>query len=146
MRLKMRLPKRWVDYSNENPDGPPTYVRASSECPGPLQVSMMEYKSGVVPNPSEDDLRRMSIELGGQRFGELIESWSGECEWGRMGTAVFRSGEWPRTQMWHLSNGKDLVLVTHIFPCEPDLEEVREAQEIVRWITLGPNKPWWKFW
>ena len=144
MRLNIKLPKGWSNY--HNPDGPPTYCRDLSETPGPLQISWAEYKGGGLPNPSADDLKRMAEEFGQKHeFGELVESSSSPCEFGTMGTAVFHSTENPTIQMWHLSNGRDFIMVTHICPTEPDPIEVREAQEIVRTLTVG-RKSKWKFW
>lgn len=144
MSLNIKLPNGWSDY--DNPDGPPTYVRELSETPGPLQISWAEYKSGAIPNPSADDLKRMAEEFGEKHdFGELVESSSSPCAFGTLGTAVFRSSENPRIQMWHLSNGRDFIMVTHICPTKPDAVEVREAQEIVRTLTIA-KKPKWKFW
>lgn len=141
----IKLPKGWKNF--ENPDGPPTYCRELSDTPGPLQISCAEYRSGTIPNPSVDDLKKLSIGLGQKHdLGDLVESSSGPCNLGMMGTAVFRSDENPRIQVWHLSNGRDFIMVTHICPTEPDPVEVREAQEIVRTLTLGRPKPKWKFW
>jgi hypothetical protein len=145
-RLQITLPRGWVDYSHENPDGPPTYLRDLSSDPGPLQVSWAEYKSGPVPNPSATDLEQMSREHGQESFGAAIESSSGTCDFGHMGTAIFRSAEHSRVQFWHISNGRDIIMVTHICPEEPDPDEVREVQDIVRALTLSEGKPKWKFW
>jgi hypothetical protein len=102
-RLQITLPRGWSDCSQDN-EGAPTYIRDSSDDPGALQVSWAEYTSGKVPEPSPDDLVQMSRELGqSQSFGELIESDRGACDFGRLGTAVFRSQE-QRIQIWHLSN------------------------------------------
>jgi hypothetical protein len=145
-RLQIKLPKGWVDYSKENPDGPPTYLRDLSEEPGPLQISWAEYKGGAVPNPSPEDLQQMSRQMGEQSgYGRLVESASGSCDFGRMGTATYLSTD-QRVQLWHLSNGRDFIMVTHIGPESPDPDEVREVQEIVRTLTLGEGKPKWKLW
>ncbi len=144
-RLQIKLPNGWSDCSEDN-DGTPTYIRELSDDPGPLQVSWAEYTGGKIPDPSTDDLIQMSRELGeSQSFGELVESNGGACDFGRLGTAVFRSPE-QRIQIWHLSNGRDFITVTHIGPREPDPEEIREAQEIARTLTLSEGKPKWKFW
>src|SRR5688572_30273383 len=55
-RLRVKLLPGWADYSDENPDGPPTFLRDTSASPGPLQVSCAWYESGAVPNPNDDDL------------------------------------------------------------------------------------------
>ena len=141
----IKLPKGWKDFPN--PEGPPTYCRDLSDSPGALQVSVAEYRSGAIPNPSAADLKELSEDLGEKNgFGDLVESSSSPCDFGMLGTAVFRSEEQPRIQIWHLSNGRDFITVTHICMTEPDPVEVREAQEIVRTLTLGNPKPKWKFW
>jgi hypothetical protein len=91
-------------------------------------------------------LERFSTQFGESHgFGEVIESSSGPCKFGTMGWAVFRSTECPRIQIWHLSNGRDFIMVTHIWPTVPDPVEVCDAQVIVRAITVG-KKSSWRFW
>ena len=88
----------------------------------------------------------MSRELGeSQKVGELIESGVGTCDFGEFGMAIFRSAE-QRIQIWILSNGRDFITVTHIGPGAANPDELREAQEIVRQLTLSEGKPKWKFW
>ena len=83
----------------------------------------------------------MAVDFGDKHeFGALVESSSGPCVFGTMGTAVFRSSEYPRIQIWHLSNGRDFIMVTHICPTEPDPVEISEVQEIVRTLTIGKNQ------
>lgn len=145
MRLQIKLPPTWAQQNN--PDGPATFCRESSSTPGPLQVSWAEYSRGPIPNPSAADLKKMAKDFGKQHgLGDLIESLSNCCIFGTLGTAVFHSALHPRIQVWHLSNWRDFIMVTHICPKEPDPVEVRDAQEIVRTLTLGKPKPWWKFW
>lgn len=148
IQAKVKLPKGWADHSDENPDGRPTYLRDLSSVPGPLQISLTLYKGGVIPNPTGEDLQKMCEEFGSQHsLGELVESHCASCEFGMLGTAVFRSAEYPRFQVWHVSNGRDFIMVTHICPEEPDPTEVTDAQEIVRSVTLtAESKPKWKFW
>jgi hypothetical protein len=149
MRLKIELPGGWIDRSAENPDGPPTFVCDNSANPGAFQVSWATYTGGDIPNPSEEFLEGMAKSSGtDQSCGELIESSSGTCRFGKMGTAVFRSPEYPRVQFWHLSNGRDFIMVTHICAADPVAREVREAHQIVATLTLGEDvkpKRWW-FW
>jgi hypothetical protein len=107
-------------------------------------VSWAEYTSGEIPDPSTDDLVEMSRHLGEeQNLGELVESSGSVCDFGKFGTAIFRSPD-QRIQIWHLSNGRDFITVTHIAPPNPDPEEVREVQEIVRTLTFAAKKLKWK--
>lgn len=136
-RLSVQLPPDWSDHSHENPDGPPTYLRDISADPGPLQVSCAWYKSGEVPNPSDDDL--ISLAKGVQNSfesPELIESAAGPCMIGRFGTAVFRCGDFGQVQAWYLSNGRDIITVTHIAGENVDPVEVKEAQKIVEQLAI----------
>lgn len=143
-RLRVQLIDGWSDYSQENPNGPALFLRDNSVNPGALQVSLTEYREGKIPNPSTNDLIELSVRTGNERnFGELVETNSGDCALGKYGTAIFRSSEYPRIQVWYLSNGRDFGLVTHIGA--NNSKEITEAQKIVEGITLV-NKVWWKFW
>ena len=136
-RLKVYLQNGWSDHSEENPDGPPTFERDLSACPGALQFSYALYVSGEEPNPSTRDLIEMSIKLGAKHdAGKLVEAYSGPCAFGQFGTAVFHPAGGGRMQIWHLSNGRDFILATHVNVDEPDPVEVQEAQEIVRDVGL----------
>jgi len=90
----------------------------------------------------------MCRELGAsQDCGKPVETASGRCAFGKFGTAIFRTAENPRVQVWKLSNGKDFILVTQIFPAEPDAMEVQEAEQIVKGLTVeAVSKSKWKFW
>lgn len=108
-KIKVQLTDGWSDYSKENPDGPSLFLRDDSESPAPLQVSLTEYVAGEIPNPSEHDLVKLSEKTGNERdFGDLIETNSGDCAMGKYGTAIFKSNEYPRMQVWYLSNGRVL--------------------------------------
>jgi len=137
-RLCVQLLPDWSDHSHENPDGPPTYLRDTSADPGPLQVSWAWYESGEVPNPSDDDL--ISLAIGVQKSFEspqLNETRAGSCTIGRFGTAVFRCKDYGRVQAWYLSNGRDIITVTHIAGEDVDPIEVKEAQQIVEQLAIG---------
>jgi hypothetical protein len=80
-------------------------------------------------------------------LGDVGESQSGGCAFGKFGTTVYRSAEFPRSQVWYLSDGKDFIMVTHICGEEPNPQELVEVDQIVHMLTLGPpDKPRWKFW
>ena len=145
-RLKIVLPEGWSDHSHENPEGPPTFIRDRSQVPGAVQVSSAQYKGGAVPNPIPDDLIALSRGIGErQEAARLLETHSGECTFGIWGTAVFRTSECQRFQIWHLSNGRDLIFITHICCDEPDPDELAEAQDIVNRLNLA-DRPWWRIW
>ena len=136
--LRVNLLPGWTDHSDENPDGPLTYVRDASESPGALQISCAWYVSGEVPDPDDDDLINLAKGIADTfDAAELVETKSGTCRIGRYGSAVFRCSGFPHVQAWHLSNGRDLIMVTHICAgADPDPAELHEAQEIVEALDI----------
>jgi hypothetical protein len=145
-RIRVTLPQGWSDYSHENPDGPPTYLRDDSDVPGPLQISAQWYAGGEVPDPSLDDLIKLAKAVGNSWDGqEVIETGGGQCAFGRFGTVVSRTTELARAQVWYLSNGRDFILATHFCSEQPDPLEIDEAREIVHRLGVV-EKPWWRFW
>lgn len=135
----MNLVPGWSDFSHENPDGPPTFLRDASPSPGPLQISCAWHTSGDEPNPNDRDLIGLTEGAGASfEMPKLLESYSGACAIGRFGTAVFRCKDAARVQAWYLSNGRDFINVTHI--CSEDVEptEIREAQKIAEDLRIEP--------
>ncbi len=138
VRLRVSLLPGWADLSAQHPESPPVFSRKHTGSENPLQVSWALYRGGVVPNPSDEDLvalaRGFAKLLKGAR---LVGTSAGPCRFGRYGTAVFESCELVRAQCWYLSNGRDLITVTHLCGIEPEPAEVAEAQEIVSMLTLS---------
>jgi len=142
--INIKLSESWNDCSMQNPDGPLTFIRGISKNPGALQVSFAIRKGGQIPNPSYEDLINMAIEVGkGMDFGEIVESFSRDCTFGILGSAVFTSRELARSQIWYLSNGEDFILATHICPEMPESNEVEEAKDIVNNLYIS-KKGFWK--
>lgn len=139
MRLKIKLFTGWTQDKSTN--SPATFYRRQSQ--NPLQVSWAEYR-GKKPleKISTDKLKETATTFGQkQGFGNVVESSGGACTFGSFGTAVFRSKTHPRIQVWFITDGTDYILATHICASEPDAAEVRETQEIVRMLRLGPEEP-----
>lgn len=135
--IRVKLPRGWSDHSLENPDGPPTFLRDISNLPSVFQVSFALQRGGEIPNPSCEDLIELAKKVGeNMPAGDLIETSSGKCAFGIFGTAVFTSNEFPRTQIWYLSDGCNFILATHICPGTPEPKEVTEAQTIVDSLFL----------
>jgi hypothetical protein len=136
-RLQVFLLPNWARA--DNPDGPVTLYRTDSDDSGALQVSpYAEYNACKVPNTLADDLVGFAQRYGQRRdAGELVGTLSGACILGKFGAAVFRSTEYPRFQVWVLSNRRGFVLATHICTVEPEAAEVSEAQEIVGMLMLS---------
>ena len=69
------------------------------------------YRSGVVPNPSHQELVDLTRELGlREQLGRELEFGSGDCALGRFGTVLFSSPG--HCRLWCLSNGRDFVRAT----------------------------------
>ena len=147
MRLKVDLFSNWTRVNDEN--GPARFCRRGST--NAFQVSWAEYR-GKQPlaNVSLDKLKDFAVDFGRKNSsGELVESSSGTCGFGSFGTAVFRSEQHSRIQVWILTDGSDHILATHICDQPPEQNEIDEARRIATSLALGPEepiKPKWKFW
>jgi hypothetical protein len=138
MRLKIELFTNW--WQEDNPEGPVTFRRQQSTCA--FQVSWAEYRGKKpLPEPTTDKMRRMALEFGQKSYGSAIESYGGSCRFGTFGTAVFRTSEHPRIQIWITTNGHDHILATHICDREPGADEISEVQQIASSLALGPEIP-----
>lgn len=147
--LKVTLLPGWMDISDQNPNGPPTYIRKDNGSPGVLQFSLDLYEAGEKPAPSKDGLIKMAINTGLEHpdFGEVVSDSSGSCSFGIYGSAVFSSAKYGRSQVWWLSNGLDFILATHIGVDKSSDIEIQEEQQIVENVTTQvKTKPWWKKW
>lgn len=147
MRLKIELPTNWAQHNN--PTGPATFSRQGSS--GAFQVSWAEYQGGKpLPEVTAESLKSMAINFGQNNgFGEMTDSCGGTSRFGNFGSAVFRSTQHPRIQVWFISDGRDHIMATHICDREPESSEVAEVQQIATSLALGPEqttKPKWKFW
>lgn len=128
------LPNTWLDISKQNPEGPSTYIRQEykKSLLNYLQFSLANYVKGKIPNPTESDLIALSEKAGVKaNFGKLVKNNSGNCKFGKFGTAIFSSEENPLSQVWYLSNGKDFILVSYLCSKEPHELELQEVENIV---------------
>jgi hypothetical protein len=137
-RIVVHLPPHWIDSSKDNPNGPTTFHSTADNACGALQVSIQaEYVSGVIPNPSGDQLIAFAESIA-FKDGEVDVRGrkSDSCALGNYGTILVRSTDYSWLQVWVLSNGKDFVLATHLCIDEPSPAEVNEASWIVKNIKL----------
>ena len=131
-KLKIKFPTGWRDCSNDNPDGPPTFLDDRQEEPGVLQISFAEYLSGTIPNPDFTDLLTLSRTAGIKNsFGEIINEGSGSCQYGIFGKVEFSGKEFPYSAIWHISNGKNFVFATYICSKQPTDKELSEVNDIL---------------
>jgi hypothetical protein len=142
-RAKITLPRNWLDISKDNPGGPPTFCRDSDDS-GALQISVQaEYESGEVPNPTAEDLVGLAENTAIREPGATIrERLSGTCAIGTFGSVVTSWPDCPHVQIWWLSDGRDLVLATHICSVVPPVAEIREARQIIQAAVLRKGWLW----
>src|SRR5579885_1734593 len=109
-KLKINLPSHWAEISDENPDGPPTFINSKLEDPSVLQISLAEYVRGEKPNPDYNDLIQLSESVGiKHQFGEIKEKDFGDCKFVKYAYVQFSRIDFPYIIVWHLSNGKDFI-------------------------------------
>ena len=136
-KLKIELMNSWQDISDENPEGPATFVSSDREDAGVLQVSIQAlYKSGEIPNPTHNELIRLSEGIALNQQAEIIKSYWGDCGFGKFGSVVSRLPEVGRMQIWTLSNGRDFVLATYFSSDSPPFGETAQAERMVKSIQL----------
>jgi|SRR5579859_1834263 len=128
-RLKVNLFPGWKMTDGPRKEYPYRFYRKASQPYGVLDVTLAEFKGGVIPNPSYDDLLKLAT---GGNESELVSREHGDCDFGRYGTAHFRSSDWAYTQRWFLSNGRDFIIAeyhNHTEPLAIELNELRKLQE-----------------
>jgi hypothetical protein len=128
MRLKVEIPERWATEDE------PLSVRCGQN---EIQV-FFDNVSESTPLPAPEKLEDIAAGFGAEHlYGDVVESFSETCSFGKMGTAIFRSYECPRIQVWLLSNGKKLIWVIHVCRKAPDDRELSEARELVQALALS---------
>ncbi len=134
-RLKMlniNLPDGWEDISEDNPQGPPTFIDTTFGDSGVLQISTAEFLSGKIPNPSLTDLVDLSKNIGlKNEFGELQNEESGNCAYGTFGCAQFSSLKFPHISIWHISEGENFIFATFICSTVPTQKQVNDVKNIL---------------
>ena len=131
-KFKIDFPSNWFDISDENPDGPPTYIDGDLDEPGVLQISFAEYLNGVKPTATDYDLIELSESIGlKNNFGKVQDRQSGNCRFGKYGLVQFSGSDFPYISVWHLTNGWDFIFVTFICSKYPEQKEINEVEGIV---------------
>jgi hypothetical protein len=143
-QLTILLEPGWIDASDENPDGPPTYMRTDGNAV--LQFSFALYRGGNRPDPTESDLINLAVKMfsrltDGTDTPHVVATTSGPCAFGTFGSAEGRSESANRARLWVLSNGLDFVMITFISTDPPTSQEWDESHDIALRTTLGPDEP-----
>ncbi len=147
-RLHFALTPGWVPAPDAGPDDPPAFLRETSATPGLLQVHTRAfYRRGPKPNVTPQHLVALATHAAESTGVNIASSATGTCQMGSYASVVGAAPGFPRVQLWALSNGQDIVVLSHSCPSEPDTAEVLEAQSLVSTISVRPEpKPWWHFW
>lgn len=131
--LKLNLPKNWIDISDENPDGPHTFIRKDwNKNPGVLQISVAEYESEVESNPNHKDLIELSKEFDSENEFDLLSTKSGHCQLGLYGYAEFKNKEFPFISVWNISDTKNIIFSTYISSEKQMQSDIDELYDIIK--------------
>ena len=129
--VRLKVPMHWDDVTRElSPTGRPFTLASSKDEVGALQVSLANYLSGEIPNPTAKDLMSMLLEFSTRRrLGKPIDTnvTVGDKRYAR---ASFRS-EGDFVRVWYLSDGQNLAMVTYICPWKDRKIQLEECQQIV---------------
>jgi hypothetical protein len=135
--IRVTIPKSWEEL--DNPQGPYTLIKSNNDEPGVLQISVANYLSGALPNPSLETLVELSENIGNKNnFGDVLSKASGNCDFGSYGRVDFKSEEHPLIAVWHLSDKKNFVFATFICSKYPEEVEMKEAEKII--MTIRSKK------
>jgi hypothetical protein len=131
--LKLNLPKKWIDISDENPEGPPTFLRKEwNKNPGVLQISVAE--SEVDSNLKHKDLIILAKEFDSENEFDLLNTKSGHCQLGLYGYAEFKNKEFPFISVWNISDTKNIIFSTYISSEKQMQSDIDEVYDIIKKI------------
>ena len=140
-QLKIQIPTGWKCAEGPRQDYPYRCVHETSTYNGVLDITVAYYNGGEVPDPSYDDLVKVAKATPSNKSQEaLTATQSGDCLFGKYGTAISRSPDYQYIQRWALSNGKDFILAEYHNYVMPEDIELREVQQMVKTLTLR-NEP-----
>lgn len=152
LRLKIKLPDGWRQATNTgyfpsdtNFGNQANFYRVQSD--NTLMINWSE-SYGLVET-STDDLKDALVRHGLWNYSNdlsnsnvLLNSSGGLCPFGIYGTATFHSAARPRSQYWLITNERHYS-IEGIYICskEPDPAEVREVQDMMSAVAVGPESP-----
>jgi hypothetical protein len=129
--LKLNLPKKWIDISDENSEGTPTFVRKEwNKNPGVLQISVAE--SEVDSNLKHKDLIILAKEFDSENEFDLLNTKSGHCQLGLYGYAEFKNKEFPFISVWNISDTKNIIFSTYISSEKQMQSDIDEVYDIIK--------------
>ena len=147
IRLNIKLFGGWRQAANTgytasdtNNGNAATFYRGQRD--NSLTIYWSESQSPVKISP--DDLKDTAVRFGGPTNDSnvLLNSSGGLCAFGSVGTAIFHSAAWPRIRIWIVTNER-YYSIEGVYTCSkaPDPTEVREVQNMMSTVTVGPESP-----
>lgn len=138
--IMANVPNGWFDVTSDLPEGSPTTL-AKSDGVGALQFSLAKYQAGVNPEIAIADLSRLLMQFADSRgLGAPLREYQGH------GLHPYAAGEFEvggeLMCVWHLSNGRDVVLITYVTQQQSDsavLDEIRDAVGIVNSLEFAAS-------
>ncbi|WP_224247234.1 hypothetical protein [Hyalangium gracile] len=130
--VQLKVPQDWADITDElEGDDKPYTVADPQEGVGALQLSTGLFQGGVVPHPSESDLRAMVLRFGEERgLGDALDE-TRFTKNSLMGAGMsFHEGE-DLIRVWCVSDGKNFALVTYTCAWADREREAALCEEIV---------------
>lgn len=136
-RLHVQLPNnQWIDVSK--PEDPYRFARKDHLQEELLEIYLMLYKKGSLPNPSTADLIKLVQREGEKKeLKDLQRIESGNCQFGTYASNIFFSKEGNYVKLWYLSNGRDFMYVTYRTTMRPNAQLDGELKSIVLNCTIS---------
>lgn len=137
-KLVVWLPEDWQRSSETDGGQPARFCWTSDAAKGVLTITLSNYVSGTIPNPTLRDLRDLAIAAGGEANAEACcLTDSGRSFLGGYGTAEFRFEDGSFLQVWVVSNKLDFVFLSLTAPTLPTDDERYSAQRIAEGVSLS---------
>jgi hypothetical protein len=132
-RLQIKLFSNWISVEGDREDYPYRLFPKNKTRNSILDITFAEYKGGIIPNPTYDDLVNLAKN---KSTLQIVNVEHGDCKLGKYGVAQFSSNNVPFFQKWFLSNGKDFIIAEYQSLVEPSDSEVREVRSIIKNLDL----------
>jgi hypothetical protein len=131
-----------------NPGGVWTLMKKIRQDNNALQISSMQSRerTRLMPAPDVEWVATtMAAKFAGTMEGNMHETSSGTCKFGRYGAAVFSAPKFPYCQIWSLTDEIDFITATYICDTLPAQEEIEDVRQMVLSLTLiaEPSKNSW---
>jgi hypothetical protein len=135
-QLSITLPsKEWIEVSQVG--DPYRFARKEHLQEELLEMFVVLYKKGQVPNPSIEDLIKLVQGEGKNKdLQDLQRIESGTCPFGTYSSNIFFSKEGSYVKIWYLSNGKDFIYVTFETKVRPNAQLDGELKSIVLSVII----------